>query len=302
MRPFIISLDHSCNNHCRFCSQADLAPPGEPADIRERLETGYASGHTTVHFTGGEPTLHDALPSWIAAAKHMGFTRIGLQTNGRRLAYPSYARTLAGEGLGPVDISLQGHTSALHDYHTNSPGSFKQTVTGIRRAHEAGLEVAVTSVLTRSNMRHLPDMAAAMGVLKVLHWRIRMSEHLGRATEDGSRLVPRWTMVEPYVRRAFEQTGAGGCKAVVSGLPLCIDSTLPRYDPPDDDAPARVYGQVCGECVLREQCAGFDAGYTTIYGESDLRPIKEGRPDNQGGLTFDSSTLPFVGGLGRPSN
>ena len=78
MRPFIISLDHSCNNHCRFCSQADLAPPSAPIDIRDRLETGRAAGHTVVHIVGGEPTLHEPLPSWLAAAKHMGYERIGM--------------------------------------------------------------------------------------------------------------------------------------------------------------------------------------------------------------------------------
>ncbi len=300
MQILIISLDHSCNNHCRFCSQADLAPPSAPPDIRARLEKARGEGANVVHFVGGEPTLHDALPSWIAAAKHLGFERIGLQTNGRRLAYPSYARTLAAEGLGPVDIALQGATGALHDYHTNAPGSFKQTISGLKRAHEASLEVAVTTVITRSNMRHLPDLGAAMGVLKVANWRMRMSLLVGRAREDGSRLVPRWSMVEPYVRRALDETAKNACTAVVSGLPLCIDPSLPRYDPASDEAPQGVYGHACEDCAARAACAGFDAGYLTLYGERDLRPMKEGRPEMRGGPDFsDPLKLPFVGGLGR---
>jgi len=99
MRPFIISFDHACNNRCRFCSQADLPSPASAPDFRERLEAARAAGHGAVDVIGGEPTLHESLPLWIAAAKRLGFERIGLQTNGRRLAYGGYARALAADGL-----------------------------------------------------------------------------------------------------------------------------------------------------------------------------------------------------------
>src|SRR5882672_12136033 len=85
--PIIISVDHRCNNHCNFCSQGDLPAGPPPSDITARLERACASGYRQVEFVGGEPTLHDELTDWIGAAQRLGFDRIGVQTNGRRLAY-----------------------------------------------------------------------------------------------------------------------------------------------------------------------------------------------------------------------
>src|ERR1041384_347929 len=97
----IVALDRRCNNHCRFCSQSDLAPERAVADVAARIEQGYAGGARRVDFVGGEPTLHDELPEWIALARRVGFERIGLQTNGRRLAYRSYTEVLATAGVEP---------------------------------------------------------------------------------------------------------------------------------------------------------------------------------------------------------
>jgi len=56
-----------------------------------------------------------------------GAKRIVLQTNGRRLAYRAYARELAAASRKLVlDVSLQARSEAMHEYHTQAPGSFKQ--------------------------------------------------------------------------------------------------------------------------------------------------------------------------------
>jgi pyruvate-formate lyase-activating enzyme len=271
-----------------------LAPVG---DIRERLRAAREAGHTEVHFVGGEPTLHEGLSAWISAARHAGFDRIGVQTNGRRLAYASYARGLLGDGATNVDISLQGHNSALHDYHTGVADSFKQTVSGIRRAGEAGLKVAVTTVVTRSNMRHLAEIAAALRVLSVDRWRLRYVRKVGRAREDGSRLLARWDMAVPFMLEAAERATANGCVVVSSGLPTCIAPALRHHD--EDEAGNR-FGTVCDGCSARETCAGVDPGYLELYGQAELLAFNENdRPAVPDGRQSEAHDLPFVGGLGR---
>ena len=59
-------------------------------------------------FTGGEPTLHPALPELIAFADRQGHI-VGLNTNGRRLAERAYGRELVRAGLNHVQIPLASH-------------------------------------------------------------------------------------------------------------------------------------------------------------------------------------------------
>src|SRR6185369_7324063 len=130
--PFmrVVTLGFGCNNACVFCAQGQLRA-GEPAPE----DTAPIAPGEIVAFAGGEPTIFDELIPAIAAADAAGARRIVLQTNGRRLAYRSYARELAAASRRLVlDLSLQGSSEAMHEYHTAAPGSFKQTAQGIRNA------------------------------------------------------------------------------------------------------------------------------------------------------------------------
>src|SRR5262245_44910124 len=144
-----LRLTLACDNRCVFCAQTGLADGGaDPSPLDARL-AALAATAEGLSFTGGEPALDPALPEAVAAARRAGFRRVGIQTNGRRLAEPGFARDLAARGLTDVHLSLHGAEAAVHDYHTGQPGSFARLVAGIAAARAAGLVVACTTVLTR---------------------------------------------------------------------------------------------------------------------------------------------------------
>jgi MoaA/NifB/PqqE/SkfB family radical SAM enzyme len=167
-------LTLACNNACAFCPQqeARTSPGGgffSSEAIQDRLREA-ARLDKTVALVGGEPTLHPELFAFARLAREAGAEALVVQTNGRRLAYSSYARGLVEAGVTAVDISLHGTTAAMHEFHTRTAGSFAQTLTGIGVARGAGLRVGVTCVLTRSNYRHAPELvrlAAARGARAV---------------------------------------------------------------------------------------------------------------------------------------
>src|SRR5262245_8508013 len=139
----LVAFGYRCNNACIFCAQGALRD-GEVAPVEaaavERTLASLGDGES-VAFVGGEPTLDDRLLPWVAAAVRRGASLIIVQTNGRRLAYPAYARALAEaasveppRGALRLDVSLHGSTEAMHDYHTQVSGSFRQTLTGITNA------------------------------------------------------------------------------------------------------------------------------------------------------------------------
>jgi molybdenum cofactor biosynthesis enzyme MoaA len=66
-----------CNARCGFC----LAPPDgahpDPSILIHRLNWLADRGVATIHFCGGEPTIHPALPQLIAHVhRHGGKTKL----------------------------------------------------------------------------------------------------------------------------------------------------------------------------------------------------------------------------------
>jgi len=293
----IVSLDRRCNNRCRFCSQADLALERPAPDVAGQLEQAYAAGCRRVDFVGGEPTIHDELQEAIGLARRIGFERIGLQTNGRRLAYRSYTELLVTAGLTHVDVSLHGPTAPVHEFHTTVEGSFQQTVAGVRRARAAGLETAITTVVTRSNVHLMSTLAGVVTALGVTQWRVAIAQHVGRVVDDARRIVPRWTAAARFLAEAHRVASANACRMRVVGLPPCIVPTLPRWV--DPDLPVQL-SMRCGGCALRETCPGVDPGYLAMYGAAELQPFSIATPARALDAASDARAS-LVGRAGRPA-
>ncbi len=166
----------------------------------------------SIAFVGGEPTLSGNLLEAVSKAKKSGVEWVLLQTNARRLAYPGYAEILARAGVNALDASLQGSTPAMHDYHTQVPGSWTQTMLGLRRAKEAGIVFGISTVVTRSNFRHLEEivrLAHHWGALAI-HWEL--AQPYGQASLNADQVIPApelaMEFIVPAVRLAL-QLGLG---------------------------------------------------------------------------------------------
>lgn len=204
MRAFGLGL--TCNNACIFCAQGELSVqrPGRPSSTAVRLDEIIPD--EIVAFVGGEPTLHEELPVLVRSADTRGAKRIIVQTNGRRFAYRAYARVMREASTHLVlDISLHGSTAAMHDYHTQTAGSFQQTALGIRNATAEGIHVGVTTVITRSNYRHLSEVVQLVRSLGAKAVKFVLAERLGRAAQAADRVFAPIELVEPYVSRAIRE-------------------------------------------------------------------------------------------------
>ncbi len=209
----VISLGLTCNNACVFCAQGDRSVLREPEAIETSSLVSRACiepGHV-VFVQGGEPTIVDDLPAVIRALDARGARRIVVQTNGRRLAYRAFARALreASSKLS-LDVSLHGSTAPMHDYHTQTPGSFKQTALGIRAAFAEGIEVSTTTVITRSNYRHLVEIVQLARGLNARATHLAKALPLGRAARASDRIVAPDELVRPYLARALAEASRLG--------------------------------------------------------------------------------------------
>ncbi len=285
---------YACNNRCVFCAQGALRASEEPPSGANIL--GALGGmDRPVVFAGGEPTLRQGLVDWIRVARRAGEGPVVLQTNGRRLAYRAYTASLAEAGASAVDVSLHGPTAQIHDHHTQTPGSFQQTVAGIGAARAAGLEVGISAVITRSNFRHLSQLVRRCVRLGVTRLRLAPARACGEAAALLPRVVPRLALARPHLQAAGEVAASSGARLMVAGVPPCLLRDEPRgrllpglvvsSGEPRDPLPG-----ACGGCALAQSCAGVDPGYLARYGDHELSPLRSdqarrgdrgaGRPDD----------------------
>ena len=198
-----LQLGPQCNNACIFCAADRAASAPSEQELADALDA--IAPTDVLVLIGGEPTLRSDLPALVRRAKNHGVNRVVLRTNARRLAYASYAEELAAAGVDALDVGLHGSSAAMHDYHTNVPGSFAQTVRGVSHAVTAGMRVAVTCVVTRSNFRHLAEVVQRGKTLGVAVVRFRSPDLTGRAATARERIVAHPELIVPHLRRAREQ-------------------------------------------------------------------------------------------------
>lgn len=220
----VAALSFACNNACVFCAQGKLrekaASSSADAAVKQVIESLVVG--ETVALVGGEPTLLDELPSLVRALDGAGAGRILVQTNGRRLAYRSYARGLREASARlTLEVSIAGSTEAMHDYHTGAEGSFKQTVVGLRNARAERIGVSVSCVVTRSNFRHLTEIVRLCHAVGAKAVRFVPAQPVGTALALRGRVVPAPEMVAPYLALALNEANKLGmvARAAATGDP-----------------------------------------------------------------------------------
>lgn len=227
-----IELGYRCNNACVFCGQGRLRELDPPPVDQLEAEVDELPPGRGVAFVGGEPTLSESLPRLIARARARGARPVLVQTNGRRLAVAGYAASLVAAGLDGLEVSLHGANAAMHDYHTGVEDSFRQTVAGLRRASAERLRFVTTTVVTRSNFRHLTEIVRVAHALGARAARFDVVVESGNAARNAPRVVPAWPMLRPHLARAVELAHSLALECVAPALGVDATSAADWYAGP----------------------------------------------------------------------
>ncbi|MGH7297197.1 MAG: radical SAM protein, partial [Polyangiaceae bacterium] len=221
-----VSLGLSCDGACVFCAQKGLDPAAARArapraDVERRLEEARVHGDS-VTFVGGEPALHPDLDDLVRRARALGFSRVGIQTNGWELAKPGRLAALAAAGLTDVHLSIHGAEARVHDWHAARPGAFDAALAAMTAARAAGLDVVVATVLTRSSFRVLTAIPRLLVGRGASAWCIEVPRWRGLAATHADRIVPRLSLALPFALHALDAAQAVGLPAFVRGAPTCL--------------------------------------------------------------------------------
>jgi hypothetical protein len=256
-------------------------------DVDAELLAARAT-HDELTFVGGEPTLDLNLAAHVAAARALGFQRIGVQTNGSRMADAAYTAGLKRAGLTDVHLSLHGADSRVHDYHSGRAGSFGEVLAAIQAARANELPVVVTTVLTRSNFRVLEAMPRLLAARGVAGWCVSVAAIAGRAATHRDRMAPRLGLALPFALHALAAAQALRVPVWISGAPLCLLGPFAARALPGT---ARAYGDVCEACSARSLCPGVDAAYLARF-EGDELAARDAPPTS---TQRDDTAALFVG-------
>lgn len=163
-----LALTYRCNNDCTHCYNArERTFPELSVDEWKRiLDITWELGIPHVVFTGGEPTLVEALPELIAHAEANGQIT-GMNTNARRLADKSYVTRLIDAGLDHVQITVESEDAQVHDQMVMAKGAHRQTIQGLKNVLDSPLYVMTNTTMLRDNVHTIPatlDFLAKLGV------------------------------------------------------------------------------------------------------------------------------------------
>jgi len=232
-----ISIGAVCNNNCIFCMEEDRDGRYVNNSAMTAERVGWIleqnRGAEEVCFTSGEPTTRPELPSFVAQARALGYRRISIMTNGRRLSQLPYAAGLAKAGMNRFYISIHGHTKKLHEGLTRTPESFEQTVAGldsVAKLKRFGVELHTSTVVTDRNLPHLLDIYRFLRSHGVDQVVFNVMQANGRANTFFEQIFPRYSDIAATFIKFEQEVGEARPMAFLVDIPLCTTEGISDFN------------------------------------------------------------------------
>lgn len=202
-----------------------------PGRVKRLLKAN--AGREEVCFTSGEPTLVKELFAYCAWARDLGYQRISLMTNGRRLSYSPYVVALIKAGVNLFYISIHGHTAKLHDGLVRTPAAFAQTVAGldnVARFKESGVSLHTSTVVNKRNYDFFEAIYVFLRGRMVDQVVFNVMQPNGRANTYFERLFPRYSDIAARYLAFLEACSDPRPQSFLVDVPLCITERIPDHN------------------------------------------------------------------------
>ena len=288
-----IKVGTLCNNNCSFCAQAMNRIHNKTTDeIKRDIDKALEDGCDRVVLTGGEPTIRRDIVELVKYARKIGFDNVQMQSNGRMFYYKQFCQKLIDAGVTEFAPALHGHIPEVHDYLTRAPGSFKQTLTGIKNLVEMKQYVTTNTVVVKTNYRFVPEIARLLASLKVGQSQFAFVHVTGNAKVYMESTLPVVTLAAPYLKEGLDIMQEAGILCMVEATPYCMlqgyeYAVSDLYIPPSE---VREYDRVmpkfeqtrveikkkfpqCKNCKYEYVCEGPWKEYPEVFGSSEFIPI-----------------------------
>jgi cyclic pyranopterin phosphate synthase len=289
-----IAVSRKCNNNCIFCLDAGerYFKDIHPQDVERQLKQAKKLGKKRPSFESGEPTLNSHLNQFAKLAKHYGFDNVSCTTNGRRLSYFNYARSLLIDGINQFNVSIHGSNARVHDALTRTPGSFRQTLKGIRNLNllkkRYHFTFFVTSTITNINLENFGGLIKLLSKFNLDRISFNIIVPKGNALKFFNLLIPRYSVLAEIFKKEIVKTDVDTRKKIrLFGIVPClmegfidtigVKNLVFKYDSGNEQEHPfdckRAKRDECRCCVYFSKCPGVPVYYISKYGWEEFKPI-----------------------------
>jgi len=280
-----ITVNFKCNNNCISCINyrkvANSNRERSLDDIKRMMKKLEKEGVKHLDLNGGEPTIKKDLFEILKyLEEEYPRLEVKLLSNGRMFCYADYVEKLRELNLTKFSlvINLYAGDKSINDAITRSPGSWEQTVKGMKNLLHAGFKVELRIVVNKLNYRHLPEMAGFIlrefgGIASVDFINMKVT---GEARKNRNIILPRYTESVAYVQRAVDIL-KDQVNVRLLHFPFCIlerkywdfakGVTIDRHI---------TLAPQCDFCEQKNDCPMIWKSYIDIIGPEEFKPIGMG--------------------------
>lgn len=304
-RTLILLTGFACNNNCIMCSLETSRQGGinrTTTEIVADIHRGAKEGFTRIEFTGGEPSIRGDISQLVRVAKSLGFQEIGMSTNGRIFFYEKICKKFIESGLNRVSISLHGPGEKIHDAITRTPGSFKQTIKGIKNIQEfPEITLELATVISKINYKYLIEFWFFISQgLRIKKWALLDTIPDGNANAFYKSLSVRLNILSGYFVKLFYALSENAHISFFD-FPLCLFPPFMRNSESTDFViakernyiaeqrgffPTRIKKKddfyfdkhkkrihICQRCIFNARCGGIWQKYIDIYAGEEIATL-----------------------------
>jgi radical SAM protein with 4Fe4S-binding SPASM domain len=180
LRYLEMLITDRCNLSCRHCYVGDGAGTDLPAEeiLPVAGQLAEMSG-LRILLSGGEPLLHPEFWRINEALPDLAL-RVVLLTNGTLIDGDVARRLKVREAQVSIDGMRGGHDAL------RGKGTFEAAWRGIGALLEAGIPVAVATMVHRGNLREFDELSALLDRRGIAEWTVDVPCAAGRLARDGT--------------------------------------------------------------------------------------------------------------------
>lgn len=273
----------SCNSNCIMCPSPEVlrknVPPTNMDDLME-LARHIPSDTPHLTITGGEPFLiGECIFPFIQFLKDsFPITEFLFLTNGRIFAIEKYLRQFVDSVPcnAVVAIPIHGSCADIHDKITQAPGSFNQTLHGIKQLLKNHIRVEIRLVISKLNVHDFDRIAGliitqlrGIGYVSVI-----AMEMTGNARANKEQVWIPYKESFDLISNSIRKMVASGVDVKLYNFPLCtVHKSFWTLCEKSISSNKVRYAETCDDCKYKAACGGVFAG-TFQLERNELKAIE----------------------------
>ena len=302
MIVYDLKVGYSCNNKCKHCviddSKDKLISSHKSIDLTteeclSQIDLALEKGIDSIVLTGGEVTIRKDFSILLQKCVSSNLA-ITVQTNARKLGDYKLLESIKNIKDIRFVVALHGSIPFTHDNITLVQGSFVETCDSIKKVCALGKLVIIKVVISKMNMRELPDIVKLAKELGVEYICFAFPHGQGAARKNFEEVIPKYSELKHWLHRTIELAKIYNINIEFEAIPFCIipqamhlvgelkfmsgktlctqvrEETF-EWDEVRKDIKKK--GAECHRCDMKDLCEGPWMEYIDAFGDNELIPI-----------------------------